>query len=125
MLICDEAHRIRETSASRFTRRTIARTPQVDELLAAAKVSVFFIDDLQIVRPGEVGSSELIRQTAADPQIPVIEHTLEAQFRCGGSDAFVGGSTTPSTSAAPRTSCGTRRGVRLRRRRLAPKSSRR
>ena len=41
VLICDEAHRIRETSANRFTRST-ERTgrPQVDELINAARVPV-------------------------------------------------------------------------------------
>jgi hypothetical protein len=90
-LICDESHRIRETSANRFTPKAQrASSPQVEELMRAAKVSVFFIDDLQVVRPGEVGSSQLIRDTASQLGIPVIDHELEAQFRCGGSEAFVG-----------------------------------
>lgn len=91
VLVCDEAHRIRASSVSRFTPRA-ARTdaPQVEELLKVAKTSVFFIDDLQVVRPGEMGSSELIRGAAARLGIPLVEHELETQFRCGGSDAFVG-----------------------------------
>jgi uncharacterized protein len=90
-LICDEAHRIRETSNSRFTQATTrSDLSQVEELMRAAKVTVFFIDDLQVVRPGEVGSSALIRETAARLRIPVVEHELETQFRCDGSDAFVG-----------------------------------
>jgi len=90
-LICDEAHRIRESSNSRFTRKDKrSDVSQVDELMRAAKVSVFFIDDLQVVRPGEVGSSSLIKSAAARSGIPVIEHELEAQFRCGGSETFVG-----------------------------------
>ena len=90
-LICDEAHRIRENSNHRFMRKD-ARSdlPQVEELMQAAKVSVFFIDDRQVVRPGEVGSSKLIRDTAKTLGIQVFEHELETQFRCGGSDAFVG-----------------------------------
>jgi DUF2075 family protein len=90
-LICDEAHRIRETSNSRYTPRSVRSSlSQVEELMRAAKVSVFFIDDLQVVRPGEVGSSHLIRDAATRLSIPIIEHELEAQFRCGGSEAFVG-----------------------------------
>lgn len=90
-LICDEAHRIRETSNSRFTARDKrSDLPQVEELMRAAKVSVLFIDDLQVVRPGEVGSSELIRETARRLGIELIEHELKTQFRCGGSEAFVG-----------------------------------
>ena len=90
VLICDEAHRLRETSVNRFT-PTTARSgrPQIEELLLAAKTSVFFIDDMQIVRPGEVGSSDLIRTTAAAMGIPLVETELEAQFRCSGSDAYI------------------------------------
>lgn len=90
-VICDESHRIRETSNSRFTRRAeLSDRPQIEEIIRAAKVSIFFIDDLQVVRPGEVGSSQLIQETARRLGIEVIEHELETQFRCGGSEAFVG-----------------------------------
>ena len=90
-IVCDESHRIRENSNNRFTKKELrSDLPQIEELIQAAKVSVFFIDDLQVVRPGEVGSSELITQTASRLGAPVFEHELEAQFRCGGSEAFVG-----------------------------------
>ena len=90
-LICDEAHRIRQNSHSRFTPRSArSDVPQVEELMRAAKTTVFFIDDLQVVRPGEVGSSELIKEAAAGLAIPIIEHELKTYFRCGGSEAFVG-----------------------------------
>jgi uncharacterized protein len=90
-VVCDEAHRIRQSSAHRFMKKE-ARSDrtQIEELIACAKVSVFFIDDRQVVRPAEVGSSKLIRDTAKKLDIQVIEHQLETQFRCGGSDAFVG-----------------------------------
>jgi DUF2075 family protein len=90
VLILDEAHRIRETSASRFTPKA-KRTdmPQVDELVKAAKTSVFFIDDLQIVRPNEVGSVSLIKEAAARAGAEIQEFELETQFRCAGSKAFV------------------------------------
>jgi DUF2075 family protein len=90
ILICDEAHRIREHSWNRFTKKQDRSDRlQVDELLAAAKVCVFFIDELQVVRPGEIGSAALIRERAAAREEPVVEHTLEAQFRCAGSEGFV------------------------------------
>jgi DUF2075 family protein len=90
VLICDEAHRIRESSVSRYTPRD-ARSglPQIDELFRAAKTIVLFIDDMQVVRPGEVGSSALIRDAAMRLGIPLVELELEAQFRCNGSDAYV------------------------------------
>ena len=90
VLIADEAHRIRENSSNRYTpkaKRSV--TPQIEELIGASKTSVFFIDDRQIVRPGEVGSSELILATAKKKKCAVHEYKLEAQFRCSGSDAFV------------------------------------
>src|SRR5881397_3066173 len=65
VLICDESHRIRETSKSRFSRRELRSSkPQVREILDAAKVAVFFIDDRQIVRPNEIGSTTHIRRHA-------------------------------------------------------------
>ena len=71
-LICDEAHRIRETSNDRFTPKAKQSTePQIRELLRAAKVAVFFIDDRQGVRPKEIGSSEYIKQHAEDLKFEV------------------------------------------------------
>ena len=90
VLILDEAHRIRKTSANRFTRaQDRPDRAQVDELVEAAKVSVFFLDDLQVVRPGEVGSVDLIREAAGRAGARVLEYDLEAQFRCSGSEAFI------------------------------------
>lgn len=90
VLIADEAHRIRNTSNSRFTpREKRSDLAQIDELLKVAKVGVFFIDDDQIVRPKEIGSSEYIKEVATANNCKIFEYELEAQFRCNGSDAFV------------------------------------
>jgi DUF2075 family protein len=90
VLIMDEAHRLRETSASRFTPKA-KRTDlaQVDELVRAAKTSVFFIDDFQVVRPNEVGSSDLIVEAALRNGAEVSTFELETQFRLAGSKAFL------------------------------------
>jgi DUF2075 family protein len=90
VLIADESHRIRKFSHSRFTKKA-DRTdlPQIDELLHAAKVGVFFIDDRQIVRPSEIGSVEHIREHANAAGCRVFEYELETQFRCAGSAGFV------------------------------------
>jgi DUF2075 family protein len=90
VLVCDEAHRIREVSHSRWTPKA-KRTnrPQVEELIDVSKVAVFFIDDKQTVRPNEIGSSNLIRETAQQMGCDLEEYGLEAQFRCAGSDGFV------------------------------------
>ncbi len=89
-MVCDEAHRIRETSNNRFTARAKrSNGPQIEELINASKTVVFFLDDDQVVRPGEIGSSEYIRAFASQHGCPIFEYELEAQFRCAGSDAFV------------------------------------
>ena len=89
-LVLDEAHRIRESSKDRFTRPDDwSGLAQIDELVHIARVSVFFIDDRQIVRPEEVGSSDLIREAAKRAGAKLLEYELDAQFRCSGSDGFI------------------------------------
>jgi uncharacterized protein len=89
-LILDEAHRIRETSVSRWTRAE-HRTgrPQIEELLDAARVPVFLLDEFQVVRPGEQGTVDDIARHASDRGMHVEKIDLDAQFRCGGSEEFV------------------------------------
>lgn len=89
VLVCDEAHRIRATSANRFT-RAAQRTgrPQVDELIAAARVPVFLLDEHQVVKPNEIGTVEAIKAHAAALGINVQHVPLDGQFRCGGSRKY-------------------------------------
>ena len=90
VLLCDEAHRVRASSNHRYTPRERKSTrSQVEELVSAAKVSVFFVDDWQVVRPNEIGTSSLFREAAARHGCVLHERVLEAQFRCSGSDGFV------------------------------------
>ena len=91
VLILDEAHRIRETSVSRWTPKDVRQTPrpQIDELMAAARVPVFLLDEHQVVRPGELGTSDDIEKHAAQLGLPVHRVDLDLQFRCGGSAAYV------------------------------------
>ncbi|MEU4692307.1 DUF2075 domain-containing protein [Actinoplanes sp. NPDC023714] len=90
VLICDEAHRIRETSVNRFTRaqqRQGARA-QIEELLAAARVPVFLLDEHQVVKPGELGNVEVITAFAKRLNLEVETVSLHDQFRCGGSEGY-------------------------------------
>jgi hypothetical protein len=88
VLICDEAHRLRRLSRDQY-HPNLTGKPQVEEVVDAAKLVVFFIDDRQVVRPDEIGSSTYIKEHAVRLGCEVREHTLEAQFRCAGSDSFV------------------------------------
>ncbi|PJJ53769.1 hypothetical protein CLV56_3263 [Mumia flava] len=89
VLICDEAHRLRETSANRYTKAG-ERTgkPQVAELIDAARVPVFLLDEHQVVRPGEIGTVEDIRAAARSLGLDTRVTSLDGQFRCGGSRAY-------------------------------------
>lgn len=90
VMIADEAHRIRKTSNNRFTKKdSRSDLAQIDELIRASKVCVFFIDDKQVVRPDEIGSVEYIQNAAKDNKCYLHEYELDIQFRCGGSDVFV------------------------------------
>jgi DUF2075 family protein len=89
VLICDEAHRIRATSSNRYTpARLRTGRPQVDELIAAARVPVFLLDEHQVVRPGEIGTIGDIRSAAERAGVEVRLVDLDGQFRCGGSRLY-------------------------------------
>jgi len=89
VIICDEAHRIRETSANRYTKANL-RTgrPQLHELLNVARVPVFLLDSNQVVRKGETGTPEYIEAEAKKLGLQVITVDLNGQFRCGGSRLY-------------------------------------
>ena len=90
MLIADEAHRLRTKSNNRFTRKADkSNQPQINELIDAAKTAVFFIDDKQGVRPGDIGSSSYIKESAQKRGCTVHEYELSIQFRCSGSESFI------------------------------------
>ena len=90
VLILDEAHRIRETSMSRYTpARLRTDRRQIDELLSAARVPVFLLDEDQVVRPGELGTVDDIEAHAKLLGLAVEKIHLDAYFRCGGSEAYL------------------------------------
>ena len=90
VLILDEAHRIRGTSENRYTKAALRQgRPQVDELMAAVRVPVFLLDQHQVARPGELGTVDEINEYAKSLGLKVREISLDDQFRCGGSAAYI------------------------------------
>ncbi|MFF8536227.1 DUF2075 domain-containing protein [Streptomyces sp. NPDC015532] len=90
VLICDEAHRLRERSTNRFWKPEHQGTkPQIDELLDASRLTVFFLDEGQSVRPHEVGTVALVEDAAERYGASLVKYPLREQFRCGGSDAYI------------------------------------
>jgi hypothetical protein len=90
VLICDEAHRIRKSSNDRYTPKARrSDLSQVEELIRAARVGVFLLDQRQNVRPDEIGTVEAIRAAAAKMGVPQRVVPLDAQFRCNGCSAYI------------------------------------
>ncbi|WP_432030864.1 DNA/RNA helicase domain-containing protein [Streptomyces sp. 1222.5] len=90
VLICDEAHRLRDMSRNwRLPAEKQGTKPQVDELIEASRLTVFFLDRAQTVRPYEVGTAELIEDAAQRHDAVFRHYRLVEQYRCGGSDAYI------------------------------------
>ena len=81
LLLIDEAHRIRKTSDILWTPKTKRNgRPQIQELIDAAKVSVFFLDENQFMRPDEIGTTALIRDAARGMGVRLREYDLSRSF---------------------------------------------
>jgi|CXWL01.1.fsa_nt_gi tetratricopeptide (TPR) repeat protein len=90
VLLCDEAHRMRADSNSQYTKRALrSEMSQVAELIRAAKVSVFLLDERQNVRVDEVGTVASIRAAAQEMNIRVEDLSLSGQFRCSGCAGYI------------------------------------
>ena len=85
VLVVDEAHRLTEKSGFYGN----LGTHQVQELINAAKCSIFFIDEDQRVTLKDVGSKAVIREFATARGAVVEEYALTSQFRCAGSDGYL------------------------------------
>ncbi|MEW2354077.1 DNA/RNA helicase domain-containing protein [Spirillospora sp. NPDC029432] len=89
VLICDEAQRLRESSGTRFAPAHLReKRSQVDVLIHASRVPVFFLDEHQILRPGEVGTLDYIKKHAEKSGISMTHVPLDEQFRVGGSHKY-------------------------------------
>ena len=87
-LIADEAHRLNEKSGMYQN----MGENQIKEIINASRVSVFFIDEDQIVTTKDIGSVAEIEKWAAvcGAKIFCDETTkLTSQFRCNGSDGYL------------------------------------
>ncbi|MGH0031105.1 MAG: DNA/RNA helicase domain-containing protein [Myxococcota bacterium] len=85
-LIVDEAHRLNEKSGFYGN----LGSNQVMELIDAARTTVFFIDEDQRVTIKDIGTKKQIREWAEELGAEVTELELASQFRCNGSDGYLG-----------------------------------
>lgn len=85
VLMVDEAHRLNEKSGL-FQNQG---ENQVKELINAAKLSIFFVDEDQKVTLKDIGDKDEVKFWANHLKAEVIEMYLESQFRCNGSDGYL------------------------------------
>jgi DUF2075 family protein len=84
-LVVDESHRLNEKSGL-YSNYGVN---QVKELIEAAKVTVFFLDEKQRVTLKDIGSKAEILKWAAAAGAEVQELRLTSQFRCNGSESYL------------------------------------
>jgi len=87
-ILVDEAHRLNEKSGM-FANKG---ENQIKEIINASKVSVFFIDEDQIVTTKDFGSVKEIKKQAEALGSKLLEgeeYNLVSQFRCNGSDGYL------------------------------------
>ncbi len=84
-LIVDEAHRLNEKSGM-F--QNLGEN-QIKEIINAARTSIFFVDDFQMVTTKDIGSTNEIKKWCHYFDTEIYEDTLLSQFRCNGSDSYL------------------------------------
>ena len=87
-ILADEAHRLMQNSGQYMP----GSKPQAWDIINAAKVSVFFIDEEQKVTTADACTIEAIRSYANMLGSEILEgedYNLTSQFRCNGSDSYL------------------------------------
>ena len=85
VILADEAHRLNGKSGL-YRNKGIN---QIYEIIRAARLSVFFLDESQRVTVDDIGSESEIRRWAAENGSEVFTEDLTSQFRCNGSDGYL------------------------------------
>lgn len=85
VLIVDEAHRL-NLKSGRYSNQG---ENQIKEIINASRISIFFIDEEQIVTSKDIGSVEEIKKFATEAGCKKYTTKLESQFRCNGSDGYL------------------------------------
>jgi DUF2075 family protein/broad-specificity NMP kinase len=86
VLICDEAHRLKEHG---HMKKKIKGENQATQIIRSSKVSVFFVDDRQVISKKDIGSFDVIQEEAKKVGADVHVVELGSQFRCSGSGNYI------------------------------------
>jgi DUF2075 family protein len=85
VVLVDEAHRLTSNWGFYKTKGD----SQVKAIIAASKLSVFFIDDLQKVTWNDLGTVAEIEKWSTKFKVEPHKRILNMQFRCAGSDSYI------------------------------------
>jgi uncharacterized protein len=86
VLICDEAHRLKEQG---HMKKKIEGENQVTQIIRSSRVSVFFVDDLQRISKKDIGSVKEVEKEASRFGAEIHTVELESQYRCSGSGNYI------------------------------------
>jgi uncharacterized protein len=86
VLICDEAHRLKEHG---HMKKKIEGENQVTQIIRSSRISVFFVDDLQMISKKDIGSVKEIEKEANRFGADIHTIELESQYRCSGSGNYI------------------------------------
>lgn len=84
-LVVDEAHRLNEKSGLYGN----LGENQIKELIQAARCTILFVDDDQMVTLADIGHSSEIERWAQQLGACITQLELASQFRCSGSDSYL------------------------------------
>jgi uncharacterized protein len=84
VLVVDEAHRLKNEKAYQYRGFN-----QIEDIIKASLVSIFFIDDNQRIRPEDIGTVSELKRIASKYSNNIEEIELTAQFRCSGAEGFI------------------------------------
>jgi uncharacterized protein len=86
VLICDEAHRLKEHG---HMKKKIEGENQVTQIIRSSRISVFFVDDFQMISKKDIGSVKEIEKEATRFGADIHTIELESQYRCSGSGNYI------------------------------------
>ncbi len=85
VLVVDEAHRLNLKSGLYQNKGN----NQIEEIINASKVSIFFVDDHQKVHIKDIGTSKSIEDISKKFNAKISYAELDSQFRCNGADGYL------------------------------------
>lgn len=86
VLVCDEAHRLKNQG---HMKPKIEGENQATQIIRSSRLSVFFIDDEQVISNKDIGRFELLKEEAEKQNANVHVVELDSQFRCAGSGNYL------------------------------------